>query len=106
MKFIRIAKIVFLFLLTLTISNCIPYPDGTTPRDKCKNADRGDSQSKKSQRDYSCSLLIIYTNNPFNDSAEAYKQRINILYQSCASDQIRLKECNNKSNLRIGLDEI
>ncbi|MCW7490926.1 hypothetical protein EHQ94_10860 [Leptospira meyeri] len=93
--------LIYCGLLAIFLINC--FPDGTSPKDKCRDGDPGGTAGKKPDRDFYCSMSLIMANSP---NPRRYPSDEALIQSLCVDAQIKLNECNSKSTLPIGIGDV
>lgn len=94
-------KFLFCLLAAFFIYNC--FPDGTSPRDKCKNGDPGGSESKRSDRDFKCFMYLLYKSIP---NPQELPRNDSLYLSLCVDSQIKLNDCDSRTTLPIGIGDV
>lgn len=94
-------KRILLLLLFCFFWNC--FPDGTSPRDKCKEGDPGGTEGKRPDRDFYCSMSLILANSP-NPRRDPRDEAL--IFSLCVDAQIKLNDCDSRTTLPIGIGDV
>ncbi|TGM33702.1 hypothetical protein [Leptospira biflexa] len=94
-------KMFFVLVFVISLWNC--FPDGTSPRDKCKEGDPGGTEGKRPDRDFYCSmsLLLASSPNPRRDPRDEA-----LIFSLCVDAQVKLNDCDSRNTLPIGIGDV